>query len=286
MVDYLLRSFEGSGKVSVLSRGYGRKTKGFRWVNEHSGASEVGDEILMIRRKHKDLLAAVDEKRNRGAKKIIEKGGEILVLDDAYQHRYIQRDVNLLLSDFNRPFFDDFMLPAGRLRESRKAAQRSDAVILSNSPDDLSKPQADIITQKVQKYSKKGSPVFFSGISVKEPLPLFETSGSISKDLILVSGIANPENFEISASKHGNVIKHFSFHDHKAYSMGDLSEAFRIADSSGASVLTTEKDAIKLKEIQELEDKPIFFLPIEARFLDFGTNFDSWLKSLIPSMSN
>jgi tetraacyldisaccharide 4'-kinase len=136
-VDWIVTKLKNEIPTAILSRGYGRKSKGFVLVTKHSPAERVGDEALFYKRKHKeDIEVAVSEKRVEGAEKllILKAKLKLIVLDDAYQHRYIHRDVNILLTDYNRPYYKDFVLPSGRLREFRSGKNRADVVIVTKCP--------------------------------------------------------------------------------------------------------------------------------------------------------
>ena len=281
MVDYLANSLQEGRRLAILSRGYGRKTKGFKEVVHDSKPMDVGEEMLMLKRRNGDkVIAAVDENRNRGAEKLRSMGIDTLILDDAFQHRYIHRDLNILLSDFNQPFFKDQVIPSGRLREFRTSASRADALIFSKTPSDIELERVKAWQKKAEPYLNKETPIFFSYITAGNPIPI---SGSDqfekSKELVLVSGIANPIGFEDLAEKFGKVMDHFVFPDHAEYSLKKMKPALSKAESGNSLILTTEKDAIKLLEIEGLSNYPIFYLPIGIGFHDFGTNFDSWLRS-------
>jgi len=280
MVDYLIKKWGESFQIGVLSRGYGRKSKGFHWVNKDSPERMVGEEALMIKRgNEKTIVSAVSENRNIGAREMVKKGIDVLLLDDAFQHRYIHRNINMLVSGFQNPFFKDHLLPMGMLREGRAGAKRAEALIITNTPANFSKDQADIFKNSSKKYLKSGTPVFFSFLELEGPIPLFDNGKPLSEECILISGISNPRQFEESASTICKVIKHFAFSDHQDYNQGNLSEVLSFLATKKYGILTTEKDAIKLEEQKDLFSFPIYYLPISVKFHDFGTNFDHWINS-------
>ncbi len=268
--------------MAVLSRGYGRKTKGFQWVRDSSNSGEVGEEILLLKSESSEgVVFAVSESRNVGAKKIASKGTELLVLDDAYQHRYIHRDINLLLSDFSDPFFKDLVLPSGNLRESRREAMRADAVIFTYCPEDLDEAIVKDFTERSRMYSKKGTPVFFSVSQTGLPKSMTSNQEFNSSSFVLLSGISNPLRLETSVKDFGRISRHFKFPDHHQYSSSDLKEVFDYSAKSGDAILTTGKDWIKIRENKEALEQEIFVLPQSFEFLDFGTDFDSWIRSKV-----
>ncbi len=280
MVSYLANQFKTKVSVGLLSRGYGRLTKGFQWVDQQCSSDQVGDEMLMLKGHLGDeVIAAVCEDRNLGARKIIEKGAELIFLDDAFQHRAISRNLDLLLSDFRRPFFGDWLMPSGRLRESRFSARRADALIVTNCPEVFSKEDADHLKKQFRPYLVEGCAVFFASLKADEPIPLFDNDQSIDSGVVLVSGIANPGNFEISVNKNFGFEEHFRFPDHYAYTLPDIQKIIAVLNRENLSLLTTEKDAVKLARFKELESFPCFYLPVQLKFHDFGTNFDSWIGS-------
>jgi tetraacyldisaccharide 4'-kinase len=283
MVDYLIKIWGKDYCAGVLSRGYGRKSKGFFWVEEDSPEREIGEEALLIKRRNgRHIVSAVSENRNSGAGKMKIKGLDVLILDDAYQHRYIHRNVNLLLSGFQNPFFNDHLLPAGMLRETKFGAKRADALVITNSPVDLSKDHAEIFESKSKKYLDPGIPVFFSFLELGRPIPLFDNGKSMKEDCVLISGIANPKQFEESANTLFRVVKHFAFSDHQEYNQKNIGEIVSFLESGRYTLLTTEKDAIKLEAQDELSSFPVYYLPISVKFHDFGTNFDNWINSRFP----
>lgn len=280
MVSYLVNQFKTKARIGLLSRGYGRLTKGFQWVDQQCSSDQVGDEMLMLKRQLGDeVVAAVCEDRNLGARKIVEKGAELIFLDDAFQHRAIYRDLDLLLSDFRRPFFRDWLMPSGRLRESRSSAWRAHALIVTNCPKVFSKDEAENLKKKFRPYLAEDCPVFFASLKADVPVPLFNNGLSIDPEVVLVSGIANPGNFEVSVSESFGFEEHCRFPDHHEYALTDIRKIIDVLKKENLSLLTTEKDAVKLAQFKELESFPCFYLPVELEFHDFGTNFDSWVGS-------
>ncbi|MCL4162822.1 UNVERIFIED_CONTAM: hypothetical protein GTU68_021639, partial [Idotea baltica] len=175
-VELLIRALESKYNIAVLSRGYKRKTKGFRLANENDNASSLGDEPFQYYVKYgKKSMVVVGEDRALAIQKIISHNppNEIVILDDAYQHRRVKPQLNILLNDFNRPFYKDYVLPAGRLRESRKHANRADIIIVTKCPKGLNSMEMEGIERQIKRYSQPQVPIFFTGIKYLKPQRLF-----------------------------------------------------------------------------------------------------------------
>lgn len=280
MVEYLTHFFLQKRKVAILSRGYGRKTKGLQFADTHSTAADVGDEPLQYFSKFgKNIVVAVCENRVNGALAISETFPErdLLLLDDAYQHRAIGRQINILLNDYNRPLYKDLPFPAGRLRETRRGAQRADLIVVTKCPTSLAEPERREIENNLRHYSKPDVPVFFSSVSYAQPIS-FETEAVLLKNVIIVAGIANPLPFLIYIRSKYNVMEEVIFPDHHNYTATDLEHLMKYIKND-TFVLTTEKDMVKLKPLvsgSALKDQ-FAYLPIAV---DFGTDterFNSWI---------
>ena len=197
-VELLVRLLSSKYKMAVLSRGYGRKTRGFRMANSQDNAETLGDEPFQYYIKYGNKInVAVGEERALAIPEILFHSDEteLIILDDAYQHRAVGRNLNILLSDFNRPFYTDLVLPAGRLRESRKHAQRSDVVIVTKCPHHLDEDAMTAIEKEIRRYGGNKMPVYFTGIKYLEPKRIFGEM-SFSKNVFLFTGIANPSPLE------------------------------------------------------------------------------------------
>ena len=274
MVEYLLRNLSSEMKLAVLSRGYGRKTKGFLQAKMESKPLEIGDEPHQIFHKFEgDIPVFVCESRVEGISKIYEliPDLEAVVLDDAFQHRSLKADFYILLTPYQKPFSRDFILPKGRLRESRKGGKRADLVVVTKSPESLSSEDKSELKQELSKYLISGTPILFSSIIYGEPLPLGH-SERFTENVILISGLADDRLFVEYCQSKFKVLDVMSFPDHHEYSQNDL-HAFLAKASSQKSFnpvfLCTEKDGEKLKSLGKggfLGEIPIFVLPIEVMF--------------------
>ncbi|SOE23989.1 lipid-A-disaccharide kinase [Spirosomataceae bacterium TFI 002] len=271
-IKYLIKNF-GEKQIGVLSRGYGRKTKGFFEVTSESLASQVGDEPKMI----KDSTRAdvfVCEDRVLGAKKIydINPRIEILLLDDAFQHRYIKPNLSVLITPFDNPFTSDYLLPAGLLRESRKGANRADVIIVSKVPLSCSEDQLrDFELHLFSKLTTR-KPLFFCHYLNSTPVNV-ENKELLSGDkVLLVSGLADNNAFQKYAKSHFEVSDIFAFNDHYNYSESDVFRFFK--NSLETKILTTAKDYIKLKDICSQEQLVrVFHTETEVVFVDQKEKF-------------
>ncbi len=257
MVMYLIEYFLGKGKtIATLSRGYGRKTKGFLICSEADSARTVGDEPYTYFENFGDkVMVSVCEDRALGIPFILAENPEIdlILLDDAFQHRSVKPNFSVLLTPFQLPFWRDYVLPSGRLRESRNGAKRGDAIIVTRSEEESSFEELDLLDiPYFQTHVSYEDPVFFSG------------NGSIDK-VILVAGLANNKPFFDHANRTFQVIDTFSFKDHHNFTSKDIRRIREELDDS-TTLLTTHKDAVKLKAFSELSDYMCAYIPIKVKF--------------------
>lgn len=273
-IEYLIRLLKDNYKTSVLSRGYGRKTKGFLLVNNSHTTEEVGDEPLQYYKKFSNIDVAVDANRVEGISSLINnQSPEVVLLDDAFQHRKVKGSFYILLTKYNDLFTDDFLLPTGNLRESRSGAKRADVIMVTKCPEDLSQQAKQKLKNKLQKYNKQ---VFFTTISYDE-----KTSGSqnISIDdlkkyeVILVTGIANPKPMLSFLNQKEVNFKHLKFADHHHFSEKEIKmikSEYEGLQSSKKIILTTEKDYVrfsnKIAEISYLGIQTAFLFDQEQQF--------------------
>lgn len=293
MVEYLIRLLKPEYKIATLSRGYGRKTKGFRIAGATDTAATVGDEPFQIYKKFTpDVQVVVGEERAYAIPMLLQEFEDTrtVIMDDAYQHRSVVPGLSILLTEYSHPFFHDYVLPAGRLRESKSGAKRADAIVVTKCPSHLSDDEAMEFERNIRQYSDK--PVFFSKIRYGEPVCFGKPGSKFSSHVILLTAIANPHILEGYVRKNFLLEKHFSFRDHYAFTEGDLHEVETMANKypdGMVCILTTEKDKVKLArtELQlYLSRLPFFYLPIETEFIRNGKDFDmlvlSFLKSFKP----
>ena len=254
--------------VAILSRGYGRSTTGYIEVELNSKASEVGDEPLMFKRKFPELTVSVCEDRVEGLKRTQADHSniELVLLDDAFQHRSLQPDLSILVTDFNDPYFRQNLLPAGRLRDLQSRANSADLLVVTSSSVGLDDQDKQSFLQEGRGWNS--SNVFFSNSGPDSPRPLINDETNHSNKAWLISGIARSKRFEKSASEKFEVLGHLDLPDHHVFSEQDLRELRKKLDSfdpSDVCVLMTEKDAARadhhlLKTV--IHPYRIFYLPL------------------------
>lgn len=263
---YLKAILSEKFKLAILSRGYGRKSKGFKWVESDSLADEVGDEPLMFKTiVGEKIPVAVCEDRNSGVEKIqlTYPKTDVILLDDAFQHRKIKAGFSILLTTFDNPFFQDFVVPAGRLRENRSGAKRADVFLVTKCPDLFSIAQKNDFQRQLEKYSK---PVFFSRVKYGE-LVSFTIEASKINNVFVVAGIANPKDM-IECLANSYRVESFIFSDHHQYTRAEITKIHQKFDTFApeeTAIVTTQKDYMRLKEkIDEwgLRKYPWYILPI------------------------
>jgi tetraacyldisaccharide 4'-kinase len=271
-VEYLVKYWPFQERLGILSRGYGRKTKGFRQVELNSTASEVGDEPLAYKKRLPDTTVAVCEKRVLG---VTQLQGQVdtLFLDDAFQHRAIQGDLNLLCTTYDKPFFLDKLLPLGRLRESIQGVKRAQAIIVNRCPDQISE-------SKKTAFESYGIPVFYTRVTYG--IPVGADVNSI-RNWYLVAGIADPLPFFKHAKSLGDIFNQESYADHYAFQKADFQYWEYIAKKCEADtgILTTHKDFMRFQEC--LDDFPVlakhlYYLPMQMEFAEQEIEFWSWIK--------
>jgi tetraacyldisaccharide 4'-kinase len=283
-VEFLIRLLKGK-KLATLSRGYKRKSKGFLLANTTVSAETLGDEPYQYYLDFPEITVAVCEKRVEGIQKIqqLKPETEVIILDDAFQHRAVKPKLNLLITDFYRRFDTDRMLPSGLLREPRSGAKRADAVIVSKCPENLTQEQKNDLKNGIGKYIKPGTPVFFTTYAYGN-LVNFGLTQALHKAIILVTGIANAEPLLAYLKAGGfSIREHLAFPDHHPYTPEDLEKIAKTwqkeqTSGGGCSILTTRKDAVKLARPEfasVLQGLPFFYVPIEVAFLENQAAFEN-----------
>ena len=275
-VEYLINILRPHYRVATLSRGYGRKTKGFQRADNQSTYETIGDEPLQYFRKFPDVQVAVDEDRLNGMRQLIwgKNTPDVYLLDDAFQHRRIKAGYNLLLTDYQRLYCDDFLFPAGTLRDIKSAAKRADLIVVSKSPKALEETEKQRIIKKLN--PKKHQIVFFSYLEYEPLQPLNEAAKRISTEnaesVLAFCGIANPEPFAEELKKHYKTVDFLQFADHHAYTENDAKTILKRFEKLGGEkkiIVTTEKDAARLTNspyLCQFETTPLYDLPVTVRF--------------------
>ena len=278
-VEYLIRLLKNKVHVAVLSRGYKRKSKGFVLSDKNTPMRMIGDEPYQIKQKFPDITVAVDKKRTRGITKLTEEGDGkkigVVLLDDAFQHRYVKPGINILLVDYHRLVIYDRLLPAGRLREPVKAKDRADIVIVTKCPKDLKPMEFRVITKAMKLYPYQQ--LFFSTHDYDAPKAVYPDLAGVdklsgldaisSKNILLLTGIASPEQLMHDLQELKLQITPMTFGDHHNFKRKDI-EAINDTFAQMQEpkmILTTEKDATRLTVAEGLSDevkKNLYMLPM------------------------
>ena len=275
-VEYLIRLLHNDVKVGVLSRGYKRKSHGYILANDSSTMRDLGDEPFQMKQKFPNIYVAVDKNRCNGIEHLTQdqksSDVDVILLDDAFQHRYVKPGLNILLVDYHRLIIYDRLLPAGRLREHLSGKQRADIVIITKCPKDLKPMEFRILTKAMDLFPYQK--LFFSTIDYDVPYALFsDATTSLSKqNILLLTGIASPEQMENDMKNKCRSVTSLAFDDHHLFTLKD---AERINDAFAALplpkiILTTEKDSTRLYHLEGLSTEArdaLFVLPIKIKFL-------------------
>lgn len=263
MIEYLLKLLLPEFKVATLSRGYKRSSKGYRLLSGTETATEVGDEPLQFKRKFKNALIAVDADRRNGIDKLLQENAEIILLDDAFQHRKVQAGLNILLTAYGDLYVNDFMLPTGYLREPTVGAERAKIIVVTKCPRNLTRAEMESIRGKLklQNYQQ----LYFSFIDYDEEIisePTIATLSSLKdKNFTLVTGIANPKPLTDYLEAQELDFKHLAFKDHHNFTNIEIARL-----QKEPLLLTTEKDYVRLRE--NFENGQLFYLPVKTAFLN------------------
>lgn len=278
--EYLIKLLHTHYHVAVLSRGYKRHTKGFVLANENSTARTIGDEPYQMHIKFPTITLAVDENRCHGIERLLTQKDppvDIILLDDAFQHRYVKPGLSILLTDYHRLFCDDTLLPAGRLRESINGKNRAQIVIVTKCPEDIKPIDFNIISKRLNLYPYQQ--LFFSSFHYGELQPVFASSPVIplssltDTNLLLVTGIASPAAILKQLESNAQQIDLLAFGDHHDFTHKDMQlikDRFKKLEGEHRLIVTTEKDATRLINHPGLdaELKPyLYTLPIEVEIL-------------------
>ena len=277
-VEYLVRLLDKMVKVAVLSRGYKRKTKGYVLADDSSTVASIGDEPFQMKRKFKNIYVAVDADRREGITRLTTddstKDVSVILLDDAFQHRYVKPGINILLVDYHRLIIYDKLLPAGRLREPLSGKRRADFVIVTKCPPDLKPMDIRVLTKAMSLFPYQE--LFFTTMEYGDLYPLFgrvENRGQMLKgqNVLMLTGIASPEEMENDIKCKCRSLKAMTFGDHHSFTQKDIkaiSEAFSQMESPKI-IVTTEKDSTRLLQAELGDDvkEALFVLPIKVKFM-------------------
>ncbi len=277
-VEYLINILRDNYRVATLSRGYGRKTKGFQMADNQSTYETIGDEPLQYFLKFPGILVAVDEDRLNGTRQLLysPNNANAILLDDAFQHRRIMAGLNILLTEYQHLYCDDFLFPAGTLRDIKSAAKRANIIVVSKSPKTLDEAEKQQIIKKLK--PTKEQKVFFSYLEYAPLLPLNEKAKSVSAEnadsVLAFCGIANPKPFVEELKTHHQTVDSLTFADHHAFTEDDVKHIMNRFENLGGEqkiIVTTEKDVARLTNspyLCQFETAPLFALPVGVRFLE------------------
>jgi len=283
MIEYLIRlTSDETNFVTTLSRGYGRKSFGFIMAGEEDDAGTIGDEPYMYHKKFGNAIGvAVCKNRDLAIPEILVHRPEttVILLDDAYQHRIVKPSLSILLTNFSKPFYNDFVLPVGRLREIRAGAKRADIIVVTKCPK-LSESEQVRIKYAISEYAP--CPVFFSEIGYDHPKPIFNEQPPLKNRVVGISGIANPLPFNQYLKKNYSVKFTHNYRDHHRYTELDVQHMINELDDQ-TSLICTEKDAVKLEKFEKLSSHSVYYLPITTQFLREEALFQAMIKNSIKS---
>jgi tetraacyldisaccharide 4'-kinase len=290
-VEYLLRLLSGYSRA-VLSRGYKRSSKGFVLADASATPALLGDEPYQYHRDFPGVTVAVCEKRPLGIERLLQVRPElqVVILDDAMQHRPVAPSLNIMLTDYNRLFVNDLVLPTGLLREPRSGAKRADVIIVTKCPQMLAETEMQKVESRIRTYARPDSTVFFSAFRYGEPIPM-GNAREVKKSIYLLTGIANAKPLVDYLSQHYTIIRHFEYPDHHSYTLQDLAklqDMLKKEQTENFSIITTGKDATKLADaaLSEIADQlPLFYIPIEVYFLKKEDIFSQLVRRHVASFA-
>ncbi|REE27355.1 lipid-A-disaccharide kinase [Winogradskyella pacifica] len=276
MIEYLIRLLKDDNSLATLSRGYKRKTEGFVLANDNASADTIGDEPFQFYRKFNGITVAVDADRQDGISKLryLNPKPEVILLDDAFQHRKVKAGFNILLTAYNNLYYKDIVLPTGNLREPRSGAKRADLIVVTKCRKDISETEKEIITSKLN--IKNHQQLFFSYVDYASEVLSELDSKELSKlpKFTLVTGIANAKPLVDFLAEKGLKFDHLEFSDHYDFRASDIANL-----ESKTLIITTEKDYVRLSSYSSLEEK-LYYLPIEIK-IDKAAQFNAAVRGFV-----
>lgn len=302
--EYLIALLKKQYRVAVLSRGYKRRTKGLVWVKASSTPSDAGDEACQVKQKFPDIPVAVDGNRRRGISRLLSLSEDcrpdVILLDDAMQHRYVKPSLTIMLTGYDNMYLDDAMLPVGNLRESSGGVCRADIIIVTKCPDEIKPNRLSLITKGMK--LKPHQRFFFTAIQYHplkalfpslalQPCPLDEMEDD--EELLLLTGIANPQTFIDTVKSYNTFVKVYQYPDHHCFTSIDIQDihvGFQKMTSKKKRIITTEKDAVRMKTLSFLPDEwksVLYYLPMSVQFIFDGQDeFDKSILTHVVSTVN
>ena len=288
-VEYLIRLLKDNYKTATLSRGYGRKKTGYQKADETSTAEDIGDEPLQFFTKFKQVSVHVDAKRVNGIINIMsqEEVPDVVIMDDAFQHRAIKSGFSIVLTDYNSPFFKDFMLPTGNLREFPYGKKRADVIIVTKCPVAISQFEREKIEKRIK--ANENQHVFFSRIKygkLRSTWDQNELKMDAVDSLLLVTGIANPKPLLGYLASKDKKINHLKFPDHHSFTeknIQNIISTFESIKEENKFIVTTEKDSMRLQSYDKLSQYPIYYLDIEIEIIENKNEFDKLISNYVKA---
>lgn len=286
-VDYLVNLLQEEFKLATLSRGYKRKTTGYLIADENSTAADIGDEPLLYKTKHSGLTVCVEVNRVKGVKKLAEldPSPQVIILDDAFQHRPIKCGLNIVVSEYETIYYNDSLMPVGRLRESKSGMHRADIIVISKTPEKTTPVDIRNVVKDIKPLPHQY--VFFSYLKYGDIYSISNTEEKISTlndlfrfRLVVFTGIANPAPMITYLNEYSAGVSHLPFDDHHDYTVADIANIqkyYETFEGGNKIIVTTEKDLMRLKipEIWAIAERMnIFVLPVEVTFKDKAEEFN------------
>jgi tetraacyldisaccharide 4'-kinase len=294
MVEYMIAGLKDKFRIATLSRGYKRRTKGYSLANDNTTALDIGDEPMQFHTKFPDIPVAVGEERIVAIPLLLhdKPDTQVILLDDAFQHRAIKAGLNILLTDYNNLFTRDFYLPTGDLRDLRSSYKRADIIIVTKCKPDLSRREAHDIGEEIGLLAHQQ--IFFTSFAYGHPYHIAtQVQHQLTKEteVLLVAGIANPTPLKKMLEECSKTYYMSHFPDHHIFTIDDLKEIkkrFARIEADYKMILTTEKDAMRLMKFKdEINTLPLFVIPVKHRFLfDSGSVFDNSIIKFIENFKS
>ena len=292
MVEYLIRLLRQKYTVATLSRGYKRKTKGFAIADDTTTAIDIGDEPMQLHKKFPGVTVAVAEERVVGIPQLLhaEPRTQVIILDDAFQHREVKAGLNILLTEYQNLYTRDFILPAGNLRDVKSSSARADIIVVTKCKPDLNEEEKQKIIEELNPLDHQE--VFFTKIEYGSPYHLFTKEEKFlepGSGILLICGIANPKPLKEILMTYVSTYEMLLFKDHHIFNIDDLEEIknqFSKIESPNKMILTTEKDGVRLAKFEsELKHLPVYVIPMSHKFL-FGeeTEFERRVVEFVDSI--
>jgi len=285
--EYIIRLLQDENKISLLSRGYKRQTKGAILANPNSNAATIGDEPFQIKQKFPGISIVVAEKRVEGMELILKKTDtDVVLMDDAYQHRYVTPGLSILVIDYNRPLWNDCVFPAGNLRETKNGQKRANIVVVNKCPEDLTLQQKNTWLKKIK--AQPDQHVFFTSISYGQAVAVQkENTKSLTcgEKIVALAGIAQPKGFFSYLNKHYKVHDELVYPDHHHFSTKDITDITQKVNTE--ALVTTEKDAVRFEKLPQEIIAKAWYIPIRLKVLfNAEEQFDNTIRNYVRNNKN